>query len=681
MRSPGAAAWRVEAAVFMTTPRTRFHLSLWQGVALAVVVVWALLIVFVLPKFGPRPMTVGDAPAILPASQAAHGQAIDKQVPIHALKLDPEPRAISLHPLMWVDPTGRASLDDARARLLAGAFKPAVVPRVDGFNPSAYWYVMHWRRTDAAQMRWLLTVGQPYLDDVQVHVERAKGEVQRYQMGDRYLAQGRPIDARWHAVGINLDPNEEVVVWVRVASGGVLSVDMRIDTPAHYFAQELRTSAVLGVFMGILLLAVFTYLIVGLWLRDGLLLAYAAFQASLFMLYMGQNGLLIQLAGSPPWWLSDLFAGVGSLGPWYAGNVMWASALGLAQHRPRLNTLYLGIAAFFAACLPLVFTPYYGALSQLSFLLGLAMSPLTLSLTWLAWRRERGVVSVTYMVAMTVYLLGVYITLLYILRLLPTNAFTQSAQPVCSLLHTLIMGVALAMRIGRIRQEKAEAEQRALAHRSFVAMLTHEFRNPLSSIDRSANFIQALHENDGLNEQPRVANIRQQTRRLNTLVDSFLLVGGEGSLPTEPHKTKVQLRPWLESLHQALGPDMAARVSLTLPPDHVEVMLDPKLMQLALNNLLDNALRYSPDGALVELQAQLLPEGGCEIVVIDQGPGLDDTALSRLGQPYQRGGNARGTQGTGLGYFFCKQIVEAHGGSITPTQGQPQGLCVRVSLP
>jgi hypothetical protein len=465
MRSPGAAAWRVEAAVFMTTPRTRFHLSLWQGVALAVVVVWALLIVFVLPKFGPRPMTVGDAPAILPASQAAHGQAIDKQVPIHALKLDPEPRAISLHPLMWVDPTGRASLDDARARLLAGAFKPAVVPRVDGFNPSAYWYVMHWRRTDAAQMRWLLTVGQPYLDDVQVHVERAKGEVQRYQMGDRYLAQGRPIDARWHAVGINLDPNEEVVVWVRVASGGVLSVDMRIDTPAHYFAQELRTSAVLGVFMGILLLAVFTYLIVGLWLRDGLLLAYAAFQASLFMLYMGQNGLLIQLAGSPPWWLSDLFAGVGSLGPWYAGNVMWASALGLAQHRPRLNTLYLGIAAFFAACLPLVFTPYYGALSQLSFLLGLAMSPLTLSLTWLAWRRERGVVSVTYMVAMTVYLLGVYITLLYILRLLPTNAFTQSAQPVCSLLHTLIMGVALAMRIGRIRQEKAEAEQRALALR------------------------------------------------------------------------------------------------------------------------------------------------------------------------------------------------------------------------
>jgi two-component system, sensor histidine kinase LadS len=680
MRSPDAASSFVEVDG-MPMQRPRFYLSLWQGVALGVVLVWALLIAFVLPQFGPRPVPGGGVPAIAPAKQAAHGQAIDQQVPIHALNLGADLHALKPRPLLWVDPTGRASLDEARARLLAGAFKPAVLPRVDGFNPSAYWYAMHWRRTDAAQMRWLLTVGQPYLDDVQVHVERAHGEVQRYQMGDRYLAKGRPIDARWHAVGVNLDLHEDVVVWVRVASGGVLNVDMNIDTPAPYFAQELRTSAVLGVFMGILLLAVFTYLIVGLWLRDGLLLAYAAFQASLFMLYMGQNGLLIQLAGAPPWWLSDLFAGVGSLGPWYAGNVMWAFALGLAQHRPRLNSLYLGIAAFFAASLPLVFTPYYGALSQLSFFLGLAMSPLTLSLTWLAWRRERGVLSVTYMVAMAVYLLGVYITLLYILRLLPANAFTQSAQPVCSLLHTLIMGVALAMRIGRIRQEKAEAEQRAQAHRSFVAMLTHEFRNPLSSIDRSANLIQALHENDGPNEQPRVANIRQQTRRLNTLVDSFLLVGGDGTLPTEPQKANVQLRAWLESLHQALGPDLASRVSLTLPPPHVEVMLDPKLMQLALNNLLDNALRYSPHGALVELQARLLPEGGCELAVIDQGPGLDDAALSRLGQPYRRGGNARGTQGTGLGYYFCKQIVEAHGGSITPTRGLPQGLCVRVRLP
>jgi two-component system, sensor histidine kinase LadS len=110
-------------------------------------------------------------------------------------------------------------------------------------------------------------------------------------------------------------------------------------------------------------------------------------------------------------------------------------------------------------------------------------------------------------------------------------------------------------------------------------------------------------------------------------------------------------------------------------------VLDPRLMQLALNNLLDNAVRYSPDGAPVQLQARQSPEGGCEICVTDQGPGLDDASLACLGQAYHRGDNASGTQGTGLGYYFCKQIVEAHGGSIHATRAQPQGLCVTLRLP
>lgn len=655
--------------------------ALWQVVAGAMLLSWGLLIALVLPQVRPSPAPTGPQPGIAAADQAAHLQAIDRLVPVHALQLAPHAEAITPHPVRWVDTTGQASLDDARARLRSGQFQPTKVPQVNGFTRHAHWYAMHWRHADAVQNRWILAVGQPFLDDVQVYVERPQGEVQRYQMGDRHLAQGRPVDARWHVIGVNLAPQEDVVVWVRVASGGLLSVAMNIDTPGHYFAHEVSQSAVLGVFMGILLLGVFTYLSVGIWLRDGLMLSYAAFLASLFMLYMGQNGLLIQLAGTPPWWLSDLFAGVGSLGPWYAGNFLWSLALGLPRHYPRIHKLYVGIALLFLLSLPLVFTPWYGSLSQLSFMTGLLVSPVSLSMTWLAWRRERDRLSLTYLVAMAAYLAGVYTTLLYILHLLPMNAFTQSAGPLGTLLHTLIMGVALAMRIGRIRHDKAEAEQRAHAHRSFVAMLTHEFRNPLSSIDRSANLIQAMRDRRAGPEQARAANIRQQARRLNTLVDSFLLVGDDGALPTEPQKTNVRLHEWLESLCHGMGPEMATRLALSLPPPEAEAMLDPQLMQLALNNLLGNALRYSPDGAKVHVRARLLPQGGCEIAVSDEGPGLDEAGLARLGQPYHRGDKARGTQGTGLGYYFCKQIVEAHGGSIVPTQAQPHGLCVTLRLP
>jgi signal transduction histidine kinase len=662
-------------------PSARRRPAIWQPVVALVLLSWGLLFAMVVPQVKLDPEPVGPPLAITPSAQAAHQQAIDRLVPAQALQLDANGQASALRPVRWVDTTGKASLDEARARLLAGAFKAVTVPRVDGFTPHAHWYAMHWRRTDDTQPRWLLAVGQPFLDDVQVYIERSQGQVQRYQMGDRHLAQGRPINARWHVVAMNLALQEDVVVWVRVASGGLLSVDLKLDTPGNYFAYEVGHSAVLGMFMGILLLAMFTYLIVGVWLRDGLMLGYSAFVASLFMLYMGQNGLLIQLAGSPPWWLSDLFAGVGSLGPWYAGNVMWAQALGLAKHRPRLNALYMGVSVLCLMALPLVFTRHYGTLSQTSFLLGVCGVPMTVGLTWLAWRRERDALSLVYLVAMLSYLVGAYITMSYILGILPTNAFTQTAQPFCTLVHTVIMGGALAMRIGRIRNDKAKADQRAEAHRRFVAMLTHEFRNPLASIDRSANLIQAMRDRSKGPEQARVANIRHQARRLNTLVDSFLLVRDDGALPTQPQPSHVQLRPWLESLCQAMGPEMAARVDLALPPPEAEAMLDPMLMQLALNNLLDNALRYSPDGAKVQLHARTLPQGGCELSVTDQGPGLDDAGLSRLGQPYHRGENASGTQGTGLGYYFCKQIVEAHGGIIKSTTAQPQGLCVTLQLP
>lgn len=665
----------------LSPSRQQSRPPLWLKVAALVAVSWALIFTFLLPSGGPWSTTPPPEAGIAPQAQIAHLQAIDRLIPVNALRADGIDPSAAPRVVRWVDASGKVGIREARARLLTGEFKPIALPRSDGFNKQAYWYAMHWRRADATQNRWLLAVGQPYLDDVRVYVERASGQVERYQMGDHFLAQGRPVDARWHVVGVNLAPQEDVVVWVRVASGGILSTEILIDTPAHYVSKELSTSAVLGVFMGILLLAVFTYLSVSAWLRDGMLLAYAAFLASLFMLHMGQNGLLIQLAGTPPWWLNDLFAGFGSLGPWYAGNALWALALNLRREHPRLHVLYVASAVFFLMGLPLAFTPYYGLLSQISFLLGLCMSPLTLTLTWLGWRRERDSLSLTYLAAVLAYLTGTYVSLLHLLGLLPMNAITQSTQPVCTLVHTLIMGVALAMRIGRIRLDQVQAQEHTQAYRRFVAMLTHEFRNPLASIDRSANVIQALHANGPAPEQARVANIRQQARRLSTLVDSFLLVRDDGALPTQPQPTRVQLRTWLESLHQALGPDMAARIKLTLPPAHAEVMLDPRLMQLALNNLLDNALRYSPDEAQVQLQARLNSPSGCEIVVIDQGPGLDAATLAQLGQPYYRGHNAIGGQGTGLGYYFCRQLVEAHGGTLTPTAAQPCGLCVTVRLP
>ncbi len=602
-------------------------------------------------------------------------------VPVVALRADQRARLQSLTVAHWSDPGGRATWAEVRSRLVAGDFKPRPVPHGAGGQASAFWYAVPLQRQDVVQGRWIAAVGMPYLDDVQVWLERGDGRIERFQLGDHFLSEGRAINARHHTVGMNLTPDEPVLMWVRVRTDGTMKFTLKLDVPADYFNEEVGTSAWLGAFIGVLALGSLSYVFIALWLRDLMLGAYALFVATLVMLYSGQTGLLIQLVPQPPWWLNDLFAGFGTTGPWYAGALLWVMALDMDTHQPRIARTYRLLALAYAMVLPLAFTPLYRHVVNVSFLMGLFSSPLILYCAWVAWRRFHDRLRLTYLVAFLTYQVGGLVLVATLLGWIPFGPLVDMAYPASTLFHTVVMAMALAMRIGRIRDDHVLTAERARANQRFVAMLTHEFRNPLAAIDRSANLLQAVRDPAPDQVQSRTQNIRQQVRRLGTLVDSFLTVGHGEHLPTQPQCTEVPLAEWLHSLRSGLGADMAERVAIDVSPPDLSGHMDPSLMRLALNNLLDNALRYSPDGAPVTLRAERLPDGGTCLSVQDEGPGASPDELARLGQPYHRGSGAAGHQGTGLGYFFCRQIVEAHGGQLSAHNRNPGGLQVMVRLP
>lgn len=622
-----------------------------------------------------------------PGQRAEVDAAVQRLVPQVNLVRRPIEKPFTPTLAHWEDKSAQASFAQARAQLLAGQFKPRSVPHAAGARSTAFWYVVPVKRTDVEQGRWLAVVGMPYLDDVQVWLERGDGRIEHLQLGDHFLGDGRQIHARHHTVGMNLLPDEAVLIWVRSRTDGTMRFTFSLDSPAHYFNTEVNTSAMLGMFIGVLALGCLTYALTSVWLRDGMLGFYSLFLATLVLLYMGQTGLLIQLVQAPPWWLNDLFAGFGTTGPWYAAGVLWVTCLEMDKHQPRLARMYRVLALLFAMALPLALTPHYNKVVNISFLMGVVSSPLILYCAWVAWRRMHDRLRMVYLIAFLSYQVGGIVLAASLLGLLPSNELTTQIYPAATLFHTLVMAVAMGMRISRERSDKTLAQERAAAHQRFVAMLTHEFRNPLASIDRSANLLQALQSPTGEQLHSRIANVRQQVRRLGTLVDGFLTVGHDDQSPITPNPTEVTLREWLNSLIQAMGPDMGARVQLEMPQGDLRAQLDPKLMRLALNNLLDNALRYSPDDGVVRLVAQAHEAGGVRIAVIDQGPGLSEDEMARLGAQYHlgdelpQGQRSTGSQGTGLGYFFCRQIVEAHGGQVQPSALRPHGLCVTISIP
>jgi hypothetical protein len=105
-------------------------------------------------------------------------------------------------------------------------------------------------------------------------------------------------------------------------------------------------------------------------------------------------------------------------------------------------------------------------------------------------------------------------------------------------------------------------------------------------------------------------------------------------------------------------------------PDRLPTHGDRELIQQAVANLLDNAVKFSTSGASVRLSAEATP-AGVEIVVADQGPGIPEAERQRAGERFFRGERARNTPGSGLGLALVQAVAQLHGGSLRLVDAAP----------
>jgi len=245
-----------------------------------------------------------------------------------------------------------------------------------------------------------------------------------------------------------------------------------------------------------------------------------------------------------------------------------------------------------------------------------------------------------------------------------------------------------------IDQMASRLEQRLLAERELLANVSHELRTPLARL-RVALELCAEPGTDPETVRRHLAGIAQDAEELERLVADILDAArldlaagstgeGDGGLRLQP----VALAPG------ALLREAAERFAKRYPGHALEVgvpdalpMLtgDPALLRRVLDNLLDNAAKYSDPEHPVVLAARADPADTPELVaeVRDQGIGVPEQDLPRLFDPFFRTdrSRARGAGGVGLGLTLCRRIVEAHRGRISAEPNPPRGLVVRFTLP
>jgi len=208
------------------------------------------------------------------------------------------------------------------------------------------------------------------------------------------------------------------------------------------------------------------------------------------------------------------------------------------------------------------------------------------------------------------------------------------------------------------------------AHLDFVSTVSHELRTPLTSIKGFAETL--LNSGDMLNDEQKkrfIGIIKNQTDRLTRLVENLLTVSRlEGQKDKTIYK-EIDFEKFLTQLVQILAPKIAShKVELTIIPNLPPVWADSDKLEQILTNLIDNAAKYSQPGTEINISANYAKDSSdyLEITVSDNGVGIPKDALSTIFTKFSRIDNplTRNVEGTGLGLYITKTLVEKLGGQI-----------------
>jgi PAS domain S-box-containing protein len=242
-------------------------------------------------------------------------------------------------------------------------------------------------------------------------------------------------------------------------------------------------------------------------------------------------------------------------------------------------------------------------------------------------------------------------------------------------------GVVYAFR--NLTEERALDELKS----EFVATVSHELRTPLSAIYGCAQTLRRKDvELDGATAQRLLEVVAHECERLTRIVGDILLANqldaGRLRLVREQIDVQLLVAEIVEEMRASLGMEGKIELEVSMPQPIAPVVGDADKLRQILLNLVDNAVKYSPEGGRVVLQAEAR-DGGLRFAVTDEGLGIAHNEQQRIfGKFYRVDPNlTRGVGGTGLGLYICRELARRMDGRISVRSKEGEGSTFLVDLP
>jgi len=214
----------------------------------------------------------------------------------------------------------------------------------------------------------------------------------------------------------------------------------------------------------------------------------------------------------------------------------------------------------------------------------------------------------------------------------------------------------------------------------FSSDAAHELKTPLTILQ--GRIEQALHRSGGESIEVSLSQMLDEVRRLSAITRKLLLLSQADAGKVALHITRVDLSEMLDTLMadaHMLGPD---KTLVSEVPPNLLIDGDAQLLLQLFNNLISNALRYSPAAGRVHLRASVSPSG-TEVVFTNSSAPIPDAQRRRFFDRFYRGdaAHSRDIEGSGLGLSLAREIARAHGGELTLEASRHDEVSLRLWLP
>jgi signal transduction histidine kinase/CheY-like chemotaxis protein len=600
------------------------------------------------------------------------------------------------------DPTRDLDLADVRASEIARDFTPAPPGKANlGITQDAVWARFAVRNATDEALPLLLVLAEPRMAQVAFWALDKHGEIIAERRDGRFADPAeRDRSHRWFLFDLPLAAGQTATVYVRVRTDMGLLLDLRLGDRTSLAVADRAGYGWLALYFGALLFMLAYNLLLLLQLREATYFWLCAVIVGVMLWVADREGLLTTLIWRlwpDPWSGNQTGVAIALVGIF----MFPVGFLRLREHAPGLRWMHLALAAPMV-CVPFLYTvsptTAYGVSQAIALLGGLAM--LATGVLALRWQPRA---AVQYLTAWSPLLVAILLIVLTNYGITPQLSAVWALSYIGLLLMLLLLSVAQADRVNELRRH-AERSQAALARNEarltelvaartrelatardraeaanraktqFLASMSHDLRTPLNAVLGAADLLRRS-PRLGAEEQGQCGLIQRGGRHLLRLIEDLLDIARIEHEGLRPVITEVALQPMLQDLivvtrrqAEAKGLAFTAHLAPDLPD---AVRTDGRRVRQVLQNLLDNAVKYTDAGS-VNVSAALDRAASVSadpdsitllFTVTDTGRGIAETDRERLFSPFEQHNHT--DAGSGLGLAICRELTAALGGELT----------------